>query len=81
MATNVWAQQVLTVLATGLFVIFDVAVESVLYFSLRCRRENYDLELISREVELYGAEELEAARPALERLQFSLPSTSERPLR
>jgi hypothetical protein len=38
-----------TALSAGL-VILDVAVESVLYFTLRCRCEDYDLELLSREV-------------------------------
>lgn len=70
--TNLWVQQAVTILVTGLFVIFDVAVESVLYYTLRSQRENYDLELISQEVELYGAEELEAAQPALDRLKFGV---------
>jgi hypothetical protein len=70
-------QQAVTILITGLFVIFDVAVESVLYYTLRSQRENYDLELISQEVELYGADELAAAQPTLDRLKFGMPARTQ----
>ena len=67
---NLWIQSALQSATGAMLVIFDVALESVLYFTCRCRREDYDLELVSREVELWGAEEIETAPPASGRFQF-----------
>ncbi len=76
LATNLWVQTALaSMMASGL-VILDVAVETVLYYTLRCRREDYDLELMSKEVELCGAEELESVERSLESPRFgAIPSS------
>jgi hypothetical protein len=60
--TSVPIQLVLNTVIGGGLVILDVAVESILYFTLRCRREAYDLELMAREVELCTADELVETR-------------------
>lgn len=66
LASNLWLQMILNAMLTGGLVMLDVAVESVLYFTLRCRRENYDLELLAREVELCGVAELESRTAVIE---------------
>jgi len=76
---NLWVQSVLQSAAGGLMVILDVALEAVLYFTFRCRREDYDLELVSREVELWDAEEVEMTTPAFDRYQFGRSAAGEQP--
>lgn len=67
---NLWIQSIVYSISLGLLMIFDAAVESVLYFTLRCERENYDLDLQAREVELFGAEELETRTAAYDQFSF-----------
>jgi hypothetical protein len=65
LSTSLWVQSALTSAGTAFLVVLDVAVELHLYFSLRCTRENFDLDLLAREVGLLSAEEIEErAAPA-----------------
>ena len=76
LATNLWMQTALQSTVAGFLIILDVAIEAVLYFTLRCRREDYDLELMSREVELWNAEEVESTAPSFDRDRFTAGHTS-----
>ncbi len=60
LATNLYAQSVLEACLFSGFVMFEVAVELALYRSARCLADNYDLELLAREVELFDYDELES---------------------
>ncbi|MFV0445092.1 MAG: hypothetical protein ACK5Q5_16070 [Planctomycetaceae bacterium] len=62
---NIWIQTTLNATFLALLAIFEASVEGVLYFQLRCRREDYDLELLAREVELMGSLEVESVPPRL----------------
>ncbi|MEZ6067876.1 MAG: hypothetical protein R3B90_19675 [Planctomycetaceae bacterium] len=58
------ASSVAAAIGATVLLMFEAPVELLLYFALRSRREDYDLEVMAREVELLGIDEIEVSEPA-----------------